>query len=200
MSLLTSQNYGNDDLVAGRIVTRDDAPLAADTYYRGMPLVYTPTVTADGGNTGDGTLAVVGGKLPPQDIVFELTAALVGKITVGGSDVVTGIALTDGGTKIISYRGFEFAVTDGATPFASGDKFTVNASSGTYAYSTEDFQAIYLGPDDRTLASAGQGSIVVGGNILKSGLVDGSNSAITVTDAMILNAQHNGINLLDKAS
>lgn len=40
MSTVTSQAYNTEALLLGKVITRDDAPLAADTYYRGMPLAY----------------------------------------------------------------------------------------------------------------------------------------------------------------
>lgn len=38
MSSITTVDYLGDNLIAGEVVTREGAPLAADTYYRGMPL------------------------------------------------------------------------------------------------------------------------------------------------------------------
>lgn len=197
---IETQAYETDALIAGQVKTRDDAQLAADTYYKGMPLAYVPTVTAGGTNTGTGTVAVIGGKKQQYDIIVEFTAALVFKLTVNSVDVLTGIALTDGGTTIIGYNGLQVAVTDGGTAFVSGDDFTISFSGGAYAYNLTDIQAIYNGVDARVLSSAGRGTIIFAGDILKGGLVDGAGAALTITDQMILNAQDNGIYIRDRKS
>lgn len=190
MSTVTSVSYTEDKLLSGPVVTREDAPLAADTYYRGMPLALPSTATAGGSNTGDGTATILSGK-PSVDFKVVMTAALVAKIVVGTTDIITGIALTDGGTTIISYDGCVVAITDGSTAFVADDEFTI-AQGTAYEYTATEPEAIYSG-ETRTLASAGVGSAIIGGQIDGSGLVDGSNAALTVTEGMKQIAKANGI-------
>jgi len=107
-----TQAYENDPLIAGFVVTRDDVPLAADTYYRGMPLAL---------------------------------------------------------------------------------------STGVYGYNAANPEVIYNGIE-RTLGSQGIGSVIVHGEVLAGGLVDDSNAALSVTDAVIQAAQANGIFIKNKAN
>lgn len=94
------------------------------------------TPVAGGSNTGNGTatLATVvgigndGERVTPKAGTwkFILTAALVGKLQdPDGNDVVTGIALNDGTTTVVKYAGLQFTITDGATPFAADDEFSL---------------------------------------------------------------------------
>lgn len=187
---VTSVTYTEDKLLSGPIVTREDLPLAADTYYPGMPLELASTATAGGSNTGDGTASVLSGK-PTADFKIVMTAALVAKIVVGTTDMVTGIALTDGGTILISYDGVVVAVTDGSTAYAADDEFTI-AQGTAYSYSATNPEVVYSG-QTRTLASAGVGSGIIAGEIDGSGLVDDSNAALTVTEDLKQIAKSNGI-------
>jgi len=199
MSIETT-NYSTDLLGGGPTITRDDSPLAADTYYKGMPLAFVPTVVV-GTNTGDGVVTVVGdGKRQGADISIEFTAALVFKLVVGGVDVATGLALPDGGQVNGSYNGITFNVTDGSTAWVAGDEVTISASLGAYAYNTTEIQNIYLGADARVLSSAGQGSTIVSGEVFGGGIVDGAGEALTITEAMILNAEANGIYIKNKVT
>ncbi len=93
-------------------------------------------ITADAGNTGDGTVTLftIGLNSTPSvgNWIFELTAALVGKLTdPSGQVVASNIALTDGGATIVSEGGLVFTVTDGATAFVAGDKFTLAVETGS---------------------------------------------------------------------
>lgn len=199
MSIETT-DYLTEELIAGQVITRDDVPLAADTYYKGMPLAFVPSIVV-GTNTGDGVVSVIGnGKRQAADISVEFTAALVFKLVVDSVDVVTGLALADGGEAVVTYNGLTFSVTDGSTAWVAGDEVTISASTGAYAYSTTEIQNVYLGPDARVLSSAGQGSTIVSGEILTGGLVDGSGDALTVTTGMILNAEANGIIIKNKVT
>lgn len=192
MSIATT-DYGTDLLIAGPVKTRDDAPLAADTYHRGMPLAWVPTVGAVDGD-GDGVVTVPNaGKRQADDIVITFTAALIFKLVVNGVDVQSNIALPDGSFITIQYNGLTINVTDGSTAWSVADTVTISASTGAYTYSVTEIQNIYLGPDARVLASAGQGSVIVSGDVLEGGLVDDSGDALTITRGMILNAEEHGI-------
>lgn len=197
MSIETA-DYETEELIAGPIQTRDDTPLAADTYHIGMPLAFVPTIVV-GTNTGDGVVTVVdSGKRQGSDISVEFTAALIFKLVVNSVDVRTGIALPDGSEIVVSYNGITFNVTDGSTAWVSGDEVTISASVGAYAYDITEIQNIYFGPDARVLASAGQGSTIVSGEVLTGGIVDDSGDALTITEAMILNAETHGIIIKNK--
>jgi hypothetical protein len=115
----------------------------ADTYVQGTILAKKVvadaiTVEADAGNTGDGTvtLATVAGADVPLAGAwnFELTAALIGKLEdPSGRIVESNIAITDGGAIVLNIAGLQFTVTDGATAFVAGDKFSLTvATDGDY--------------------------------------------------------------------
>lgn len=92
MSSITTVDYLGDNLIAGEVVTREGAPLAADTYYRGMPLKmnaggdayeYTATVpeviyngpTRTLSGTGIGSI-IVAGEVDSRGVVDDAGAAL----------------------------------------------------------------------------------------------------------------------------
>ncbi len=92
--------------------------------------------TADGSNTGNGTITlatVAGIDAEGQRVIpkagtwlFTLTAALVGKITdPDGNETVVDIALNDGTTTVVLFNGLQFTVTDGGTAFVATDFFTL---------------------------------------------------------------------------
>ena len=180
---ISSVTYEGDKLIAGPVITRDNTPLAADTYYRGMPLELVPTVTA-GTNTGTGLCAVVSGK-PTRTFIVQFTAALVVKIIEGTTDILTGIAITagTGSRTLITYAGATVSIDVTATAFVSGDKFTV-APGTTYTYTATNPEAIYLGPSARVLSAPGVGSAIIGGEIDGDGLVTDANAVLTVTEQM----------------
>jgi len=107
----------------------------------------TPTTgTADGGNTGDGTVtAVTGGPdTKPGTYTIECKVA----ITNGGTFELTdpngafvGTVVIDagaGGTGVFKSSQLNFTVTDGSTDFAVGDKFTVAVTDGVPDTGTAD--------------------------------------------------------------
>lgn len=125
------------------------------------------TGTADGGNTGNGTLTLVEGRRGTRTGTYtlECTTAVtnggVFKLTdPDGNDILTGITITPGAGASKAFDCDELAgtVTDGSTDFAVGDKFTVavsidphqcvavnsansNGSSEPYAVLSEDVDA-----------------------------------------------------------
>ncbi len=113
----------------------------------GRVIQTTPTTgTADGGNTGDGTVSAVtgGDKTKPGTYTIECIRA----VTNGGEFIVTdpdgkfvGSCLIEagaGGTVDFKSDELNFTVTDGSTDFAVGDKFTVAVAGGTPATGTAD--------------------------------------------------------------
>ncbi len=125
------------------------------------------TGTADGGNTGNGTVTVVEGRrgLKIGTYTVECTVAVTNggtfKVTNPDSaDIQTGIVIPVGAGNDIAFANDEIAglITDGSTDFAVGDKFTIattinprqvllldkaatDGSSEPYAILTEDKDA-----------------------------------------------------------
>jgi len=197
MSIETT-GYLTEELIAGPVITRDDAALAADTYYKGMPLAWVPNVALSVGD-GNGVVTVSGAR-QAADIVVTFTAALIFDLVVGGVVVVEDVALPDGKNVLVSYNGMSINVTDGSTAWAATDAVTISASIGAYAYNITEIQNIYMGVDGRVLGSAGQGSVIVSGEVLAGGLVDGAGDALTITTGQILNAEANGIYIKNKVT
>lgn len=136
--------FSPDNLIAGdNDIVTEDVLLASGNEVRGTVLgrvkQSTPTTgTADGGNTGNGTVSAVtgGGKTKPGVYTIECKVA----ITHGGTFAVTDpdgkfvgevvITAGAGGTGIFKSDELNFTVTDGSTDFALGDKFTVTVTDG----------------------------------------------------------------------
>lgn len=104
-------------------------------------------VTADAGNTGDGTVAavVVGGPVIPKAGTYVVTC--VTAVTNGGvfkiedpaGNLVLGnIVLSPAGAgvaAIVTADGIQFTITDGTTDFAADDFFSaVVVANGDYVY------------------------------------------------------------------
>lgn len=100
---------------------------------------------ADAGNTGDGTVTlatVAAGAVVPLvgAYNFECTEAVTNGgvfklVDPNGALVASGLLLTAGAgaTTVIEAAGLTFTVTDGATDFAVGDKFSLTvAANGKY--------------------------------------------------------------------
>ena len=185
----TQAYKSGDKLIAGSVFT-EQVPLPADTYYRGMRLEYQAdgAVVADGSNTGDGTITAViaGAGVKSGAWVFTLTAALTAKLAdPDGYIVADDIILTDGGAVTVKIAGITMTITDGGTAWVATDFFTITIeAAGEYvALDKGNVIAIYNGPE-RTLTSAGVGSVITGGEIYEGGLVDASNAALTMTKAI----------------
>ena len=185
---ITDTTYTAEALVAGPVVTRDNLPVANDTYHIGMPLALTPTVTA-GTNTGTGLCKIVSGK-PIRTFIVEFTAALVVKIVEGTTAMATGIAITagTGSRTLITYAGCTVVIDVTATAFVSGDTFTV-AAGLRYAYDAVNVEAIYAGPNARVVGGgAGVAGAIIAGQVDGSKVVDDSGTALAITEQMRTNA------------
>ncbi len=197
---MTAVNYNTETLVGGEIKT-DHAKLGADTYYKGMPLQYNFTVptegTADAGNTGDGTMTVVSQGVGAGLKIGSYEVECVEAVTNGGifklTDPDSGILATQiemfagaGEVSVIAEGGLVFSLTDGATDFIVGDKFTLVVTAGSYGYlGAGILGGFFFETNSKVLASAGYGSIIIGGEIQQGGIVDDSNAALTITDDMV---------------
>jgi hypothetical protein len=188
---------GGRNIIAGNVSTRQ-LPLAADTYYIGMLLEYQAdgTVTADGGNTGDGTVTAVvaGSGVAPGDWVLTCTAAVtnggVFKLEDPSGNVVASDITMDvgaGAATTFKIAGITFTITDGATDFAAADFFTlaIEAAGEYAALSGGTLAAVYNGTNERVLSSSGVDDCIVNGEIHADGLVDDAGAALTITEAMI---------------
>lgn len=107
----------------------------------------TPTTgTADGGNTGDGTVtAVTGGPDTKKgDYLIEcITAEANGgtfQVSNPDGDILGQVKIQAGAGASADFKSKElnFTVTDGATDFAAGDKFTVAVTDGVPSTGTAD--------------------------------------------------------------
>lgn len=153
MSVQNSANQANFPFIlAGLSLVRDGLTLLQDAGRVAALAVYTvmarvavtvPTTgTADAGNTGNGTVtgvALIAGTLPRAGTwVLECTAAVLNggtfKLTDPGGNIIrNNLVLTAGAgvatTFYIPEVGLKFIITDGATDFIVGDKFTIAATA-----------------------------------------------------------------------
>ncbi len=193
--------YNTESLIGGEIRT-DQAELAADTYYKGMPLQYDFTVpttgTAGGSNVGDGTCTVVAAIAGGQPLAIgTYTLTCTAEVTNGGTFSLTnpgGVVMADAlimtagaaAATVFNVGNLTFTITDGAEDFDTGDLFTIAVSAGSYSYLAGGvLGGFFMEDESRILSSAGAGSIIIGGEIQEGGIVDDSNAALTITDGMI---------------
>ena len=121
-------------------------------------------------------------------IAITISHAGVFKLTDADGRIVNdNIELPGTASGTIAYVGDElsFTITDGSTDFAVADTFTLTVSAGSYQAYTDiqNVAAIYNGTDERVLSSSGYDNCIVAGEISKTGLVDDSGSALTLTAA-----------------
>jgi hypothetical protein len=117
------------------------AVLAQYTVLGRIPVTAPTTGTADAGNTGDGTVtAVVVAKGSPSAQVGAYNLECTFAVTNGGVfklEDPAGNIVADNLTCIVgagqatafSAAGLEFTITDGATDFAAGDKFSITTTA-----------------------------------------------------------------------
>ena len=189
---LTEALETGNRLIAGQVFS-EQVPLAADTYYPGMRLEYQAdgTATADGGNSGTGTVTAVvaGPEVKPGDWVLIFTAALEANLVdPDGNVVAEDITLTQDDSITVKRAGITMTITDdttSGTAFSADEFFTIAIeAAGEYIALDEGKTiAIYSGPE-KTLSSAGYGTILTGGEIYEGALVDASDSALTITEAI----------------
>ena len=81
-----------------------------------------------------------------------------------------------------------------ADTYYRGMPLKYTAASDYYEYSAVagEIQAIFMEDESRTLASAGYGSVIVGGDVYEGGFVDDSGDALTLDDDYIAAAASNG--------
>lgn len=125
------QDDGTIEQDAGRA-----AVLAQYTLMAKKPVTIPTTMTADGGNTGDGTVTAVaaaaGGSPSVGTWVLANTFAVanggVWSLTdPNGNTVIDGLTMNvgAGGATVFVAGGMTFTITDGATDFALADEFTI---------------------------------------------------------------------------
>ena len=183
----TTQDYSEGTgLVAGNVFS-EQIPLAADTYYAGMLLEFQKTGTSTVTGTGNGVASAIkaGANVKVGDWLCTFTAALVCDLTDPDGNVIAyDLTVPNGDAAVFTFGDLTFTLTDGATAWVASDVVKVTiAATGVYAALDEgEIMAIYNGPT-RTLASAGYGSALTGGEIYEGALVDASNSALTMTES-----------------
>lgn len=137
-------SFQPDELIAGDnpIVTEDVLVPTGNNLARGTVLgrvkVSVPTTgTADGGNTGDGTVTSVsgGGATVPGTYTVECLRAETngGLFEITGPNGFVGSAqIPAGAGNSIAFSSDEInlTITDGSTDFAIGDKFTIAVTEG----------------------------------------------------------------------
>jgi hypothetical protein len=141
---------GSDDFEFPKFVLTYDVILTTENVV---------TVTADGGNTGDGTLdaTIVDDaevELGPYTLTCNTAVANGGVFTLldpYGVEIADDITLTvlDLGTTVVVEGGFRLAITDGATSFAEDDFFTIDvrefvATKGVRALNSGEVNAARL--------------------------------------------------------
>jgi len=198
---MSEVTYMTESLIGGEIKTQQSI-LAADTYYKGMPLQYNFTVptegTADVGNTGDGTMTGVTQGVTGQLKIGTYEVKCVEVATHGGTFsladpngnlLATDLTIFAGAGEVTEFAigGLVFSITDGATDFVAGDKFTLAITAGAYAYlAGGQLAGFFLEDESRIISSAAAGSIIIGGEIQEGGIVDDSGDALTITEDMIV--------------
>lgn len=128
--------YDNEILsVAGAVTYANGTVLARKTVADAV------TPAADGGNTGDGTVTlatVVAGTVVPLVGAYnlEVTAAVANGGVLKLEDPYGALVASDlimavgaGAATIFEAAGLQFTVTDGATDFVVGDKFTLTVAA-----------------------------------------------------------------------
>lgn len=144
---VTNVDLGNVILESGRF--EDNALLTfagAGTVAEGTILAVQEVAeaivaAADGGNTGDGTVTLATVQTGPViPLVGAYNLECVAAVAEGGvfklvdpngAEVANDITMTPGalGTTVINVAGMEFTITDGATDFAVGDKFSLTVAA-----------------------------------------------------------------------
>lgn len=164
------------------------------------------TPAADGGNTGDGTVTLVTvapGQIVP--IVGAYNLEVVEAVTNGGilkledpngAQVASNLIMTVGAGAATAFEvaGLQFTVTDGATDFVAGDKFslTVAADGKMVVFALAGaggaqspkqiltYDVVAAGAGDEVIRSG------VSGSYRKERLViDGSAAGVGITDEII---------------
>jgi hypothetical protein len=126
-------------------VIKQDAARSTDlaqyTVLGRIPVTVPTTGTADGGNTGDGTVtAVSAAKGSPSaqvgaynlECTFAVTNGGVFKLEDPAGNIVADnltLRVGAGFATAFSEAGLEFTITDGATDFIAGDKFSITTTA-----------------------------------------------------------------------
>jgi hypothetical protein len=148
----------HDKLIGGDhpLVTSSEVLLDGQTVARGGILgritagAVPTTGTADGGNTGDGTVTAVTGGVDAKAGIYNV--ACIEAFTNGGTfkvvdpdGIIVGtanIAVGAGGTAVFTSSQINLTITDGATDFALDDFFTITVPAGSGKMKLIDSTAI----------------------------------------------------------
>lgn len=152
--------------------------LAQYTLMAKKPVTIPTTMTADGGNAGDGTVTLVAAAPGGVPVVGTWVLTCTFAVTNGGvfkledpngNLVADGLTLRVGAGLLTSFvvDGMSFTVTDGATDFAAADFFTLAVAANgklvpfdaTAVDGTEIPEGIFMG-EDITAAALVAGDVV----------------------------------------
>jgi hypothetical protein len=183
--------------------------LLAGTILARRAVATAVVAAADVGNTGDGTVTlatVAAGQVIPMvgAYVLECTEAVTNGgvfklVDPNGAIVATGLAITvgAGAATILEVAGLQFTVTDGATDFIVGDKFTltVAADGKMVAFATNGAGGVQIPKAvlQDALTATGAGDLacrpLIGGRVRAGDLVidadgDASNIDAAITDQL----------------
>lgn len=183
----------------------------ADTYAEGTILARRSVASAvvaaaDAGNTGDGTVTlatVAAGQVVPMvgaynfECIEAVTHGGIFKLVDPNGGIVDGyvpLTAATGGTTVIETGGLTFTVTDGATDFIVGDKFslTVAADGDLVAFATDGAGGVQIPvailPYEIVVTASGDVPIraaVSGSYKLERLVIDADGDASNITDAVI---------------
>lgn len=181
-------DYGEGRNLQAGIVTTDQIPLGIDVYHPGMLLEYQAdgVATPDGSNTGNGTVTAIiaDESVKAGDWVLTMISALVAKLVDPDGIVIDdNIVLADGAAVTVKIAGITMIITDGGTAFAAADFFTIAIeAAGEYVALDEGNLSAIYNSDGKTLASAGFGDCIMGGEINPAGLVSNAGAALVLTE------------------
>jgi hypothetical protein len=228
---ITNNDIGNVILESGEfkdelLVFGGAGTVLAGTILARKAVATAVTPAADGGNTGDGTVTlatVVAGPIVPLVGAYNLECieavaegGIFKLVDPNGAQVATGLIMTvgAGGTTIMEAGGMQWTVTDGATDFIVGDKFslTVAADGKMVVYAIDGAAGAQVPKSvityDVVAAGAGNEPIrnMISGSLRKERLIidadgDGSNITDAILDELrdytLVSVNVNELNILD---
>jgi hypothetical protein len=170
-------------------------------------------VTADAGNTGDGTVtafALAGGDLAiPGDYTLECITAVANGgefklVDPNGNLVYQPLVMTVGAgvATVFTVGGLTFTITDGAVDFIVGDNFALTVTDvgqkwTPYVAGAVDGSGIASGVLPAAVTSTGAGDLrrrmLVGGEVAKDVMLIHGGAVGTVPESVVLSLRNYGI-------
>jgi len=190
---MAETTYGTSDPIAGALKTRKLA-VYSDTYYLGMPLKWFITGSAANTGTGNSVISAIKANrtMKPGAYRFTFSAATVGTLKdPDGNILLNEVTLVT--TVPVKVAGLSFTWTVGATPQINGDYIVITiGATGYYEYNITEPEVIAW--EDKVVSGASTlVCAVTGSEILESGLVDDTNTLLTMTEYIRVSMRDNGI-------